>query len=301
MHAAGLGEDIFAHQGHVGRDAHAGDGLHIPAHVHQGTLLQGVFQVQVVVQDAQGAGQGQVAGPFSQAVHRGVDALHAGLQGLYAVGGRQVVVVVGVEVEVKGGVALHHPAAEVGGLPGAQYPQRIRQHEALHGSVLQVVHQEVHIFRGVEHSVGPVLQVQVHREAFPAGQFQFPQDVFQMLLRGFPQLPVQVAEGTLGKEVHALAPHAGNPVHGGSVVHESQYLHLAQMAAGGSPVADFGTGIPFAGRHAGRPHLNPVHLQLLQQQAGNGQLLVGIERDTGGLLPVPEGGIHHFHHKAFRS
>ena len=122
-----------------------------------------------------------------------------------------------------------------------------------------------------------------------------------MLVRGFPQLAAQVAEGAFGQEVHAAASHAGNPVHRCAVVHESEDLHPVQETGRSRPAADMGAGFPFAVRDAGRSHLNPVNLEFLQQQTGYGQFLVRIERDTGGLLSVAEGGIHYFQHRAFCS
>ena len=126
VHPAGLGKDIFSHQRHVGRDAHPRNGLHVTAHVHERTFFQGILLLQVVVQQAQGAGYREVAGPFAQTVHRGVDAPESGFDGLESVGGGQVIVVVGMEIEMDLRVAFHHLGTEEGGLGGIQHPQRVR-------------------------------------------------------------------------------------------------------------------------------------------------------------------------------
>ena len=122
-----------------------------------------------------------------------------------------------------------------------------------------------------------------------------------MLLRALPELAAKMPERAFGKEVQASAPHSFNPFHGSAVIHKAQNLYLAQVAGRRGPGADFGAGIPFSRGDAGRCYLYPVHLQLFQQQAGNGQFLVRIERDAGGLFPVAQGGVHHFHHRAFFS
>ena len=118
-----------------------------------------------------------------------------------------------------------------------------------------------------------------------------------MLLRGLPELALEMAEGTLREQVHNLAARRGDPLDRRSPVHESQGFDLSGMAAGGGPGADFREGVLLPDGHAGGTDLDPVDFQFLQEQACDGQFLVRIERYAGGLFPVPEGRIQDFNHR----
>ena len=297
MDPARLREDELAHEGLVRGDPHAGNRFHIPAHVHQAALIQGVLHLQVVVEDADGAGHGQVAGPLPQPVHGRVQALDAGANGLEGVRRGEVVVVVGMEVEMDARIAFHHRAAELPRAGRIQDAQGVGQHDPLHGRVLQGVHQEEHVVRRVGHPVGPVLEVHIHLHSFRNGDADVPEDVVQVLLRGFPQLGGHVAEGALRQQVHHLSPGGTDPVHGQAAVHEAERLHGAELPASGSPGADLGESLLLAAGNPRRGHLDPVDLQFLQEQARDGQLLVRVERDAGGLLAVTQGGVQDFDHR----
>ncbi len=251
----------------------------------------------MIVQDADGAGNGQVAGPLPQPVHGRVQALDPGADRLKSVGGGEVVVVVRMEVEMDGRIALHHGPAIHRGPRRVQDAEGVREHDPPHGRILQSVHQEKHVLRRVRHPVGPVFQVHIDLQALGNGDADVPENVVQMLLRRFPELGGHVAERALREEVHHLSSGRTDPVHGQAAVHETERLHGAELPAGGSPGADLGESLLLAAGNPRRGHLDPIDLQFIQEQARNGQLLVRIERDAGGLLAVTEGGIQDFDHR----
>ena len=294
MDPARLREDELAHEGLVRGDPHAGNRFHIPAHVHQAALIQGVLHLQVVVEDADGAGHGQVAGPLPQPVHGRVQALDAGADRLEGVRRGEVVVVVRMEVKMDGRIALHHRPAIRRGPGRVQDAEGVREHDPPDGRVLQGVHQEEHVVRRVRHPVGPVLEVHIDLQALGNGDPDVPEDVAQMLFRRLPELGGHVAEGSLREEVHHLAAGRTDPVDGQAAVHEAERLHGAELPAGGGPGADLGESLLLAAGNPRRGHLDPVDLQFIQEQARDGQLLVRVERDAGGLLAVTQGGVQDF-------
>ena len=64
------------------------------------------------------AGQRGVAGTLSKTIDTSVNAFAAGLYGRQSVGHRQVIVVVGVEIEMDSGEAGHHSADKLAHLSG---------------------------------------------------------------------------------------------------------------------------------------------------------------------------------------
>ena len=129
MDPAGLGKDEFSDQWFVGRDTDTGDCLDIAADMHELTFVERVSDLQMVVQDAHEAGDRQVAGALSEAVDCRVETLDPGFDGLVGIGGREVIVVMGMEVEMHLGIALHHLAEILYHLQGVHHAQRVGQHE----------------------------------------------------------------------------------------------------------------------------------------------------------------------------
>ena len=265
--------------------------------MHQAALVQGILDLQVVVEDADGTGHGQVTGPLPQPVHGRMQALDAGKYRLESVGRSEVVVVVGMEIEMDGRITLHHSPAVFPCPRRIQDTQGVGQHDPFNGRVLQGVYQEEDVIRRIGHPIGPVLEVDIDLQAFGDGETDIPQDVVAVLLRGLPELGGHMAERAFGQEVHHLSAGRTDPVHGKAAVHEAERLHSAELPARGGPGADLAEGLMLTAGHARRGHLDPVDLQFLQQQARNGQFLVRIERDAGGLLAVTEGGVQDFDHR----
>ena len=69
------------------------------------------------------------------------------------VGYRQIVVVMGVEIEVDIGIALDHLAEILDALEGVHDTQGVGQHEAADATVAEGVHQLIDILERVLHAV----------------------------------------------------------------------------------------------------------------------------------------------------
>ena len=226
-----------------------------------------------------------------------MQALYAGTDRLEGVRGGEVIVVVGMEVEMDGRIALRHGMAILPGADRIQDTEGVRQHDPADGRLLQGIHQEENILRRIRHPVGPVLQVHVDFQALGNSDPDVPENVVQMLLRRFAELGGHMAERALRQEVHYLSPGRADPVHRQAAVHEAERLHGAELPAGGGPGADLGKSLLLAAGNPRRGHLDPVDLQFIQEQARDGQLLVRVERDAGGLLAVTQGGVQDFDHR----
>ena len=116
-------------------------------------------------------------------------------------------------------------------------------------------------------------------------------DVLGMLVGGLFQLLLQVAQRSFGQDVDHPAAGVRDPIYGHAAINEAQGFHAVQAARAGRPGADAPEGLALAPGHAGGRHLHAIDLQLLEQELGDGQLLVRIERDTGGLLAVAQGRV----------
>ena len=110
------------------------------------------------------------------------------------------------------------------------------------------------------------------------------------------QLIMAVLLRALAQEVDDAAAGGAYPVDGRMPVHEAQHFDTGQEVAARRPVADDFDGVTLSLGDAGRCHLHAVHLEFLQQQAGNHELLVGHEGHSAGLFAVAEGGVHDFYY-----
>ena len=253
--------------------------------------------MQVVVEDPDGAGDGEVPRPLAEAVDRGMDALDARPDGLAGIGSGKVVVVVGMEIEADAGVALHHHAAELRRPAGFEDAERVREHHPLDGRVLQGIDEEEHVGGVAAHPVRPVFQIDVDPEP-PAGRRpDVPEDVVQVLLRAFPELAGEVAGRAFREKVHHPAACGGDPVDGGAAVHEAEGLDGLQPPAVRRPGAHAGKGLLLAAGNPCRAGLDAVDLQLFEEETGDGPLLVGVEGNARRLFPVAQGGVHYFDHR----
>ena len=213
------------------------------------------------------------------------------------IGRGQIVVVMGMEIEMDARIALYHLPAELARLGRIQDTQRVGQHDPLDGRVLQGVDEEEHILRRIDHPVGPVLQVDIDLHALGNGEADVPENVVPVFAGRLPELAGHMAEGAFREQVHHLAASLPDPVHREAAVHEAQGFHGVESAAGESPGADLGKSLLLAAGYPRRGHLDPVDLQFLQEQARDGQLLVRVERDAGGLLAVTEGSVEDLDHR----
>ena len=146
MYACHLREDVFADDRFIGGDGDAGVRLHHAAHLVQTALVDTRHGVEVVFQDGLHAGQRGVAGTFAQAVDGGVQSSATAQHSGQHVGHGQVIVVMGMEIEMSIRITLLHLAHKLNDLQGVEYAQRIGQHEAADTCISKGVHQLENVF-----------------------------------------------------------------------------------------------------------------------------------------------------------
>ena len=117
-------------------------------------------------------------------------------------------------------------------------------------------------------------------------------NVGPMLFGSLAELRGDVAQGTLGEQVHHLAAGTGDPVHGAACVHEAQGLHAVYAAGFGCPCAYLAEGFALPFRDPCGHGLYAVDLQVIEKKFRDGELLLVVEGHAGGLLPVPESSVH---------
>ena len=289
VHARHLGEDVLADNGLVRGNDNAAIRLDDAADIVQAALIDARHGLEMVFQDGLHGGQRGIAGPLSQPVDGGVQSPAPAQDGSQDVGDGQVIIVVRVEVEVRIGIPLHHLAHILDDLQGIEYAQRAADRTAAEG-----IHQLVHIVGRFLHAAAPVLQVKVRLQALRLGIVHHAKDVGNVLVRRLLQLVTAMLQRAFAQQVDDTATGGANPVNGFMPVHEAQHLDTGQEPAAFRPVADDFHGVVLSLGHTGGSHFHAVHLEVVQEQPGNHQFLVGNEGHAAGLLAVAQGGVHYF-------
>ena len=188
--------------------------------------------------------------------------MNTGLDGSQRIGHGQIIIVVGVEVELQIGITLHHRPTGLVALPRLIDTQRIGQHEAPYGELLQRIDHLIDIVSGVPHAVRPILQIDVDGDSALLRVEHIASNIVDMLLGGLAELVFAVFFGSLGEQVDDSAAALGNPVERRSAVHKTEHFDPIETPFAFGPLHDFLHGGPFAFAHAGRGDLDPVDLHL---------------------------------------
>ena len=292
MNARHLGEDTLAHDGHVGSDANAAICRHHATDVVEPLLADAGAGVEMVLQDDLHTCQRRVSTSLAQSVDRDVQAFGTTQDGRQRVGDSQVVVVVGVEVEVHIGVAFDHLAHVLDALQGVHDAEGIGEHEAADGGLRERVHELIDIVEGIAHARAPVFEIYVDEHALLVGILHALQDVGDVLLGGLAQLLDAMFTGTFHQHVDHASATRTNPVDGEMSVDKPEHLHPIQAADALGIAANHAHGVFLAFGYTRRSHLDAVDIDLAHEFAGNHQLLVRKERDAIGLLTIAQRAIH---------
>src|SRR5690554_4142167 len=272
MHATALGKDVFAGEGLVSGDAHAAEGFDHARDLVELGLVEAVGDFQMVVHHAQNAGQRGVAGSFAQSVDGGVYPAYAGLEGDVHIGYRKVVVVVGMKIEMHPGVTIAHGLTGLPGLVGTENAEGVGQHDAFYFGFAEGIDHKKDVVAGAEHAVGPILEVNVDGDAAFFGFGQYALDVGQVLFGCFSELTLYVLERAFGQQVQDLATGGFYPVEGDLAVYKTEDFYFVETVVFGGPLGDALNGSEFPFRDPCRGHFEAVDFQLVEQEAGDGQL-----------------------------
>ena len=249
MHTSYLSEDIIAH--HRGIRSHGDAAVTFN---QSGNIVQAVFLdiglcPKHILQNHLYARQWRIAAALAQAIHGDMESLGTAQHGCQRVAHSQIVVVVGMEIEVRVRITANHLTHILHTLQWVQDTQSIRKQEALDWQFHQLVHHHEEIVTAVAHTTRPVLQVEIYGETFAQSIIDGLLDMNEMLLRRHLELLGTVLVTTLRQEVDDMTAAFGNPIHTLVVIHESQYLYGIQLTNGLGITANTSDSILFAFRN----------------------------------------------------
>ena len=135
MDASDLRKHILAHDGLVGSHRNAAEALDHARDVVQLTLDDVGLCMELVLQNGLHRGQRGIAATFAQSVDGDVQSAGSTEHSGQRVRHSQIVVVMGMEVEMHVGVALQHLAKILDDLQRVHHTQRVWQHEAFNRGV----------------------------------------------------------------------------------------------------------------------------------------------------------------------
>ena len=124
--------------------------------------------------------------------------------GTEAVAYREVVVVVGMKVEMLFGVAFHNFLEVAGGLFRSQHAEGVRQHETSYAALAQRLNHLENVFRIVTHSVTPVFEVEIDGQSLVVCQGNVCLNIGNMFFGCLVQLVGAVFLRTLGEHIDDL-------------------------------------------------------------------------------------------------
>ena len=295
MHTGHLRKHTLARNRTVGRNRDAGIAFHHPAHFVQPALVDACLCIELVFQYRLHTGQRGIPCPFAQAVDRGMDTPATAQHGSQHVGNGQVVIVMGMEVEVQARIAFHHLADVTQQIQRIQDAQRIRQHETPDFRIFQSIHQCKDIVRRMLHAIAPVFQIDVYGNAQFFGIIQRTTDVGHVLLQRFLQLVRTMVFRTLTQQIDVFTPASMNPIQRSVSVYKPQNFHPVEPPGLARPLANATHCIHLPLGYPSRSHLYAIHVQVLQQRTGYHQLFMRHETYATGLFPVAQGRVHDFY------
>ena len=164
MHASHLGEDVIAHHRCIRSHGDAAVSFYQSGDIVQSVFLDIGLCPEHILQNHLNTRQWCIAAALAQAIHGNMKTLGTTQYGSQRVAHRQIVVVVGMEVEVRVWITANHLSHVLHTLQWVQDTQSIRKQEALDRQLHQLVHHREEIVTAVAHTARPVLQVEIHCE-----------------------------------------------------------------------------------------------------------------------------------------
>ena len=249
MHTSYLSEDIIAHHRGIRSHGDAAVSFNQSGNIVQAVFLDIGLCPEHILQNHLNTRQRRIAAALAQTIHGNVKTLGTAQYGCQRVAHSQIVVVVGMEIEVRVRITANHLAHILHTLQWVQDTQSIRKQEALDWQFHQLIHHHEEIVTAVAHTTRPVLQIEIYGEILAQSIVDGLLDMSEMLLRRHLELLGAVLVATLRQEVDDMTAAFGNPIHALVVIHESQYLNGIQFTYGLGITANTSDSILFAFRH----------------------------------------------------
>ena len=229
MHTSYLGKDVVSYYRSIRSHGNATISFNQSGNIVQTVFLNIGLCLEHVFQNHLNTCQWCIATTLTQTIHCNVKTLGTAQYGSQRVAHSQIVVVMGMEVEVRIRITAHHQAHILHTLQWVQNTQRIRKEEALDRQFYQLIHHHEEIVTTVTHTARPVLQIKIHGESLAQSIVDGLLDMSEMLLRRHLELLGAVLVATFSQEVDDMTAAFSNPIHTLVVIHESQYLNGIQF------------------------------------------------------------------------
>ena len=298
MDTSHLGEDIVADDGLIGGDGDTTVTLHKARDVVELVFVDVRLGMELILEDHLYTRQRSITTAFAKSIDGDVQPLGTAEDSCQRVGHRQVVVVVGMEVEVGIGITLDHLTEVFDALQGVHDTERVGQHEATDATVAEGIHELIDIEGRVFHAVRPVFEVEIDGESLLTGIVYLTEDILDMGLGRLLQLFLTMAQRAFRQEVDGLAATTPDPIDTLAAVHETEYFDMFEFVDLLRIAADHADGLFLTFGDTGRGHLDAIDIEVVEEHTGDDELLVGQETDTAGLLTVAQGGVHDLHERS---
>ena len=295
MNACHLCEDILSDDGLVRWNDDAREALDHRGDLAEILLIDVGLHLGMVVEDGLHGREWGIASTFTKTIHSGVNASTTSHDRCEDIARGEVVVVVGMEIEMKVGIAGNHLIDKDCGQLRVEDAERVGQHESLHAAVLEGIDQAIDIVGTVLHAVRPVLQIEVDIDVQLFRVVDAPTDVRHMFFEGLLQLELAMTLTALAEQVDVAASAVVNPIERGLAIDKPQHFNPVEHVALTSPSADALHSFLFPIRHTCRCHFDAIHIQFGQEHAGNQQLLVRHKAHAVGLFAIAERRVHDFY------
>ena len=295
MYASHLGKDIITDNGLIGRHGYTTITLYQTGDIIELILIDIGLGMELILENHLHAGQWGITTALAQTVDCNMDTLDATEHSCQRITHRQIVIVMGVEIEMGIRIALHHLAEVLDTLQGIHDAQGIGQHKPADADIAEPIHHIVDIRGRILHTIRPVFQIEIDCQAFPASVLHLMDDILEMLLRCLVKLFLAMAQRALGQKVDSLTTTGFHPVYTLAAINESQHLYPIQHVYLAGITAYHTDSLFLTIGDACRGSLYAIYIQIAKQHAGDDQLLVGQETDATGLLAIAQCGVQDLH------
>ena len=117
-----------------------------------------------------------------------------------------------------------------------------------------------------------------------------------MFLDSFMQLALAMFTTSFTQEIHVPAPALHNPIHTRFSINETKYLYPIEPPCLTRPTRYTLDGFHLPFRNTGTCYFDTIYIEVLQQCAGNHQLLMRHKAHAIRLLAIAQRRIHYLYH-----
>ena len=161
MNTCYLCKNIVTNDRHVFGYAHTRIAFNYFAYIENIVFVDVSFLIQMIMNECYHTCQRCIPSSLTQSVHGNMHTFCASFDGFVNIGNSQVIIVVGMKIEMKLWVTCHHFGYKLFCFIRIENAQCVGQHETTNGLMLQLVHQMIYIFFRILHPIRPIFQINI--------------------------------------------------------------------------------------------------------------------------------------------